>query len=105
MGAAVSTPDGKHLWVGGNIPSILEDARRAGNSRIVIHVTHDNLDYRNPSDSTFLMAKWKSDFDLVAGYGDAMRQYVKDGTLIGHYAIDEPFIDFHRFQAADLEEM
>ena len=99
-----STPDAKITWVGGNIPDILADAKATG-SRIVIHVTRDNGVYTDPANGTFQIDEWKSDFDLVKDYGDAIRQYVKDGTLIGHYAIDEPFIDFEDFQAEDLEEI
>jgi hypothetical protein len=98
------TPDGKHLRVAGDIPALLASAKAAG-ARIVIHVTRDNTTFlRNPN-GTFNIAKWKAEFDSVAAYGNALRQYVKDGTLIGHYALDEPFFDFTNFQAADLEEI
>lgn len=103
LDASPWTPDAKLSWTGGNIPQILADAKATG-SRIVMHVTRDNGVYTN-TDGTFNMANWKADFNLVAGYGNAIRPYVKDGTMIGHYAIDEPFIDFTNFQAADLEEM
>jgi hypothetical protein len=97
------TPDGKHLRVAGDIPALLASARTAG-ARIVVHVTRDNSLLMN-SDSTFNITKWEREFDSVATYGNALRQYVKDGTLIGHYAIDEPFIDFKNFQAAYLEDI
>lgn len=103
MDASQWTPDAKLNWPGGNIPQILADAKATG-SRVIMHVTRDNGLYTN-GDGTFNIASWKLDFDRVAGYGNAIRPYVKDGTLIGHYAIDEPFIDFTGFQAADLEDM
>jgi hypothetical protein len=97
------SPDAKISWTGGNVPEILADAKAAG-ARIFMHVTRDNGHYTN-TDGTFNIARWKTDFDLVAAYGNAIRPYVKDGTLLGHYAIDEPYIDFENFQVADLEEM
>jgi hypothetical protein len=104
LGVSQWTPDAKLSWTGGNIPQILQDARDAG-ARVVMHVTRDNGIYTDPVDGTFQMAEWKADFDLVRHHGDAIRQYVKDGTLIGHYAIDEPFIDYNNFQASDLEDI
>lgn len=95
-------PDG-HYSAGNatNLLSTLNAARTAG-VRITIRVTLANNLMLKP-DSTLDIPKWKSEFDQVKGVD--VGPYVADGTLIGHFAIDEPFADFKNMTAGQLEQL
>jgi hypothetical protein len=90
-------PDGHftHSSVSGVIQTL--DAARAAGARITLRVTggNQNFDTIIGPDTNFVLSKWKSQFDRVNTAN--VEPYLADGTLIGHYAIDEPFTDFDNF--------
>lgn len=70
-----------------NILSSLSGARSKG-GRVVIKLCKGRDEYVKNSDGTFSLAKWKS---LVSRYKTVnLGPYISDGTIIGHYLIDEP---------------
>jgi hypothetical protein len=70
-----------------NILSWLSGARAKG-ARVVIKLCKGNDSYVKNGDGTFSLSKWKS---LVSRYrGVNLRPFIDDGTIIGHYLIDEP---------------
>lgn len=95
------TPDG-HMTTGDSTSTrqMLNNARAAG-ARITLRVTGGNEKFQTGTDRTFVLSKWKAAFDDVAGMD--VSGYVADGTLIGHYAIDEPFADFDNMTSGFLE--
>jgi hypothetical protein len=74
-----------------NILSHLSGARAKG-GRVVIKLCKGKDQYVKNSDGTFSLTKWKS---LVSRYRNVkLGPYISDGTILGHYLIDEP----HRAQ-------
>jgi len=82
-------------------------AARAKGGRVVLKLCKGKDSYVKNSDGSFSLTKWKA---LVSQYRNVnLAPYIKDGTIIGHYLIDEP----HRAQRwggkaisyATLEEM
>jgi hypothetical protein len=70
-----------------NIISQLSGARAKG-GRVVIKLCKGRDEYVKNADGTFSLTKWKS---LVARYKNVnLGPYITDGTIIGHYLIDEP---------------
>jgi hypothetical protein len=70
-----------------NILSHLSGARAKG-GRVVIKLCKGSDSYVKNSDGTFSLTKWKS---LVSRYRNVnLGPYISDGTIIGHYLIDEP---------------
>ena len=70
-----------------NILSWLSGARQKG-GRTVIKLCKGKDSYVKNSDGTFSLSKWKA---LVSRYRNVKLQpYIDDGTIIGHYLIDEP---------------
>ena len=70
-----------------NILSDLSGARAKG-GRVVIKLCKGRDRYVKNDDGTFSLTKWKS---LVSRYRNVdLRPYISDGTIIGHYLIDEP---------------
>jgi hypothetical protein len=70
-----------------NILSRLSGARAKG-GRVVIKLCKGRDSYVKNSDGTFSLTKWKS---LVSRYRNVnLGPYISDGTIIGHYLIDEP---------------
>jgi hypothetical protein len=70
-----------------NILSWLSGARAKG-GRAVIKLSKGRDSYVKNSDGTFSLTKWKS---LVNSYRNVnLGPYISDGTIIGHYLIDEP---------------
>jgi hypothetical protein len=70
-----------------NILSWLSGARAKG-ARAVIKLCKGKDSYVKNGDGTFSLSKWKS---LVSRYRDVnLRPFIDDGTIIGHYLIDEP---------------
>jgi hypothetical protein len=66
--------------------SYLEAARRSG-TRLILNLSGGQNNYRN-ADGSFSLSKWK---ERVARYrGINFSSYVNDGTIIGHYLVDEP---------------
>jgi hypothetical protein len=74
-----------------NILSKLSGARARG-GRVVIKLSMGRDRYVKNADGTFSLTKWKS---LVSRFKSVnLGPYIADGTIIGHYLIDEP----HRAQ-------
>ncbi len=70
-----------------NILSWLGGARDKG-GRVVIKLSKGKDSYVKNADGTFSLSKWKS---LVSRYRSVnLGSYINDGTIIGHYLIDEP---------------
>ncbi len=70
-----------------NIISQLSSARAKG-GRVVIKLCKGRDQYVKNSDGTFSLTKWKA---LVDRYKNLkLAPYISDGTIIGHYLIDEP---------------
>jgi hypothetical protein len=70
-----------------NIISWLSGARSKG-GRVVIKLCKGKDSYIKNADGTFSLSKWKS---LVSRYRNvSLDSYIKDGTIVGHYLIDEP---------------
>ena len=70
----------------GDVIRTLEAARRAG-TRVVIRMSGADTRFRN-SNRTLNLAKWKA---RVARFKKVnLAPYIKDGTLMGHYILDEP---------------
>jgi hypothetical protein len=64
----------------------LEAARRAG-ARVIMSFVGNERRYRDDKNH-FSMAKWKARVDRYRGYD--ISSYIQDGTIIGHYILDEP---------------
>jgi hypothetical protein len=70
-----------------NIISQLSGARSRG-ARVVVKLCKGKDHFVKNDNGTFSLAKWKS---LVAAYRNVnLGPFIKDGTIIGHYLIDEP---------------
>ncbi len=70
-----------------NILSNLSGAQGKG-GRVVIKLCKGKDSYVKNGDGTFSLTKWKS---LVSRYKNVnLTPYISDGTIIGHYLIDEP---------------
>jgi len=69
-----------------NLLATLKAARKK-HLRVILKLANDSKDYSNP-DSTFSLDLWKQ---IIDGYrGIDIRSYIADGTIIGHFLIDEP---------------
>jgi hypothetical protein len=66
--------------------SYLEAARHSG-TRVILSFSGSETKYRN-GDLSFSMSKWKQRVDRFRGID--FSSYIEDGTLVGHYLIDEP---------------
>ena len=63
-------------------------AARAKGGRVFVKLSKGKDHYIKNADGTFSLSKWKS---LVGRYKSVnFGQYIKDGTIIAHYLIDEP---------------
>ena len=72
-----------------NILSFLSGARVKG-GRAVIKLSKGKDSYIKNGDGTFSLTKWKA---LVVRYRTVnLDPYISDGTIIGHYLIDEPHL-------------
>ncbi len=70
-----------------NIISQLSGARAKG-GRVVVKLCKGRDEYVKNPDGTFSLTKWKA---LVDRYKKVnLGPYIADGTIIGHYLIDEP---------------
>jgi hypothetical protein len=70
-----------------NILSNLSGARAKG-ARVVIKLCKGKDSFVKNGDGTFSLTKWKA---LVSQYRSVdLGPYISDGTIIGHYLIDEP---------------
>jgi hypothetical protein len=66
--------------------SYLEAARRSG-TRIMLNFSGGQKNFRN-ADFSFSLTKWKERLDRYRGID--FSSYIKDGTIMGHYLVDEP---------------
>jgi hypothetical protein len=70
-----------------NVGTLLADVKAKG-GRIVLKLCNGSDSYVKNSDGTFSLTKWKS---LVARFKNSnLGPYISDGTIVGHYLIDEP---------------
>jgi hypothetical protein len=70
----------------GELMSYLTQARRTG-TRVILSFSGNEANFKN-SNRSFSLAKWKA---RVARYkGLNLSSYIKDGTIVGHYLMDEP---------------
>ncbi len=74
-----------------NLPTMLAAVRKRG-GRIVIKLCMGRDQYVQNADRTFSFAKWKAEVGKYQAVN--LAPYIADGTIIGHYLIDEP----HRAQ-------
>lgn len=65
--------------------SYLETARRTG-TKIVVNFAGNEDNYK--TDGKFDLTKWKQRVNRFKGI--SLSSYINDGTLLGHYLIDEP---------------
>jgi hypothetical protein len=70
-----------------NIMSYLS-ATRARGGRIVIKLSRGRDSFVKNADGTFSLTKWKLQVDRFKGLN--LAPYINDGTILGHYLIDEP---------------
>jgi hypothetical protein len=70
-----------------NVLSLLSDARAHG-ARIILKMSKGADDYIQNSDGTFSFTKWKALVDRFKSVN--LGPYISDGTLMGHFLIDEP---------------
>jgi len=96
-------PDGYVSATGVNAVRTMLDTARARGVRVVIRVTGGNPGTDPNNDPPFVLQDWKDAFDPVSGMN--INQYLTDGTLIGHFAIDEPFADFSNMNSGFLEDI
>lgn len=68
-----------------NILGFLSQLRQK-NGRVLIKLASKEA-YRN-ADGTFSLAKWKTQVDRFRGID--LSPYIKDGTIVAHYMVDEP---------------
>ena len=98
------TPDGLEMSAQSpaGVLNILKRADSLG-VRVAIRLTPGN-DKLADANGHFVMSRWTSAFDnSVAGVDP--RPYLRNGTLVGHYAIDEPFGDFSPMSGETLESI
>ena len=70
-----------------NILSFLSGARAKG-ARVVIKLCMGQDSYVKNPDGTFSFTKWKALIDKYKGVN--ITPYITDGTILGHFLIDEP---------------
>jgi hypothetical protein len=69
-----------------NILSLLSGAQAKG-ARVIVKLSGSKSGFTN-ANGTFNLTKWKS---MIARFKTvSLEPYIKDGTLIGHFLIDEP---------------
>lgn len=71
-------------------PYIMEELRitKAKGGRMVLKMAGKKDDHIQNGDGTFSLTKWKALVDRYRNYN--LNTYIADGTLIGHFLIDEP---------------
>jgi hypothetical protein len=70
----------------GELLSYLAAARRSG-TRVVLSFSGNEAHFKS-SNRAFNMGKWKARVNRYRGLN--ISSYIKDGTIIGHYLMDEP---------------
>ena len=72
-----------------NVLSLLSGARAKG-ARVIIKMSGSKSGFTN-ADGTFNLTKWKS---MIARFKSvSLASYINDGTLAGHFLIDEPDLE------------
>ena len=69
-----------------NILSFLSQLRQK-NGRVLVKLAGSESSYKN-ADGTFSLTKWKTQVDRFRGID--LSPYIKDGTMVAHYMVDEP---------------
>ncbi|HEV8176764.1 MAG TPA: hypothetical protein VGP44_03645, partial [Gemmatimonadales bacterium] len=64
----------------------LETARRTG-AKVILTLSGNQENFKN-SNRTFSLTKWKERVNRYRGLN--ISSYINDGTIVGHYLIDEP---------------
>ena len=70
----------------GYLRSYLETARKTG-TKVMVTFSGNERHFKN-SNRSFSLTKWKQRVNRYRGIN--LSSYIKDGTLMGHYLIDEP---------------
>ncbi|HEU4682552.1 MAG TPA: hypothetical protein VFS51_12430 [Gemmatimonadales bacterium] len=70
------------------LPVLLE--AQGKKARLVIKLTGGSASHVKNSDGTFSFTKWKALVDKYKSVTASFAPYIADGTIIGHYLIDEP---------------
>jgi hypothetical protein len=70
----------------GTIVAMLE-ASRASRWQVVVNLAGGKADHKNP-DESFSLVRWKQSVDRFRGID--LGPYIADGTILGHFLIDEP---------------
>jgi hypothetical protein len=70
----------------GDLMSYLAQARRTG-TRVLLTFSGNEANFKN-SNRSFSFSKWKARVNRYKGLN--LSSYIKDGTIIGHYLMDEP---------------
>jgi len=70
-----------------NVLPLLSDARARG-GRVILKLCMGADSYVQNSDGTFSLTKWKALVDRFRNVN--LGPYISDGTLLGHFLIDEP---------------
>jgi hypothetical protein len=87
-----------------NLMAALESARRA-NSRVLVNFSGNSGQYTDSSG--FNLEQWKREVDEFRDFD--LSSYIADGTLIGHYIMDEPSDrrnwNGHLVAREDIDEM
>jgi hypothetical protein len=65
-------------------------AGRAKGARMVLKLSGGSDSHVKNSDGTFSFTKWKAMVDRFKGIN--INSYINDGTILGHYLIDEPYL-------------
>lgn len=98
-----NTPDGNvftggQTWLSANNAVTTLDLARSRHAHVQVHLNGNHQDFVN-SDGSFSLSLWKSQLDtflINLGNGNkatgiaTIQNYVDDGTIIGHFMIDEP---------------
>jgi len=69
------------------------EAIKARGGRVILSMTGGQT-YVKDGNGHFSLAKWKARIDRLRGVN--LSSYIEDGTILGHYLLDEPY-DAHNF--------
>jgi hypothetical protein len=90
----------------GTIPTsflpVLAEAK-AKNARLVIKLTGGSASHVKNADGTFNFTKWKALVDKYKSVTASFAPYIADGTIIGHYLVDEPNMA-HRWGGKEIPQ-
>lgn len=69
--------------------TVLTGAKAKG-ARLVIKLTGGSTGHVKNADGTFSFSKWKALMDTYRSSASRFTPFITDGTIIGHYLVDEP---------------